>query len=89
VARAAWQGAATSALLLSSRPLIATETRDPEVPTATAPAAKPLAGPAEPTKRLIIDLPVRLHKRLKLGAVERDQTIGNVIRELIAREFPD
>jgi hypothetical protein len=23
------------------------------------------------------------------GAVERDQTIGNVIRELIAREFPD
>jgi hypothetical protein len=60
-----------------------------EVPTAPAPAAKPLAGPAEPTKRLIIDLPVRLHKRLKLGAVERDQTIGNVIRELIAREFPD
>jgi hypothetical protein len=33
-------------------------------------------------------LPVSLHKRLKLGAVERDQTIGNVIRELIAREFP-
>jgi hypothetical protein len=24
-----------------------------------------------------------------VGAVERDQTIGNVIRELIAREFPD
>jgi hypothetical protein len=47
------------------------------------------AAPTEPTKRLIIDLPVRLHKRLKLGAVERDQTIGNVIRELIAREFPD
>ena len=58
------------------------------MPTAPAPAAKPLAGPAEPTKRLIIDLPVSLHKRLKLGAVERDQTIGNVIRELIAREFP-
>jgi hypothetical protein len=46
---------------------------DPEAPTAPAPTAKPLAGPAEPTKRLIIDLPVRLHKRLKLGAVERDQ----------------
>ena len=53
------------------------------------PAPKPQAAPTEPTKRLIIDLPVRLHKRLKLGAVERDQTIGNVIRELIAREFPD
>jgi hypothetical protein len=51
--------------------------------------ARPQAAPTEPTKRLIIDLPVRLHKRLKLGAVERDQTIGNVIRELIAREFPD
>ena len=49
----------------------------------------PAAAPTEPTKRLIIDLPVKLHKRLKLGAVERDQTIGNVIRELIAREFPD
>jgi hypothetical protein len=24
-----------------------------------------------------------------VGAVERDQTIGNVIRELIACEFPD
>jgi hypothetical protein len=24
-----------------------------------------------------------------VGAVERDQTIGNVIRELIARGFPD
>ena len=53
------------------------------------PAPKPQAAPTEPTKRLIIDLPVRLHKRLKLGAVERDQTIGNVIRKLIAREFPD
>jgi hypothetical protein len=57
--------------------------RDPE------PAPRLQAAPTEPTKRLIIDLPVKLHKRLKLGAVERDQTIGNVIRGLIAREFPD
>jgi hypothetical protein len=67
-----------------------------KMPAATAedwvmqrPEPRPQAAPTEPTKRLIIDLPVRLHKRLKLGAVERDQTIGNVIRELIAREFPD
>jgi hypothetical protein len=61
---------------------------DPEPAPAAKPPGLPLAGPAEPIKRLIIDLPVSLHKRLKLGAVERDQTIGNVIRELIAREFP-
>jgi hypothetical protein len=60
-----------------------TQRHDPEL------ASRLQAEPTEPTKRLIIDLPVKLHKRLKLDAVERGQTIGNVIRELNAREFPD
>jgi hypothetical protein len=29
-----------------------------------------------------------MHKRLKHGATEREQTIADVIRELLAREFP-
>jgi hypothetical protein len=50
----------------------------------------PEAVPAmrEPTKRLTIDIPAGLHRRLKLGATERDLNIADVIRDLIAREFP-
>jgi hypothetical protein len=52
--------------------------------------AVPEAAPAmrEPTKRLTIDIPAGLHRRLKLGATERDLNIADVIRDLIAREFP-
>jgi hypothetical protein len=54
------------------------------------PEAVPDPVPAlrEPTKRLTIDIPAGLHRRLKLGATERDLNIADVIRDLIAREFP-
>jgi hypothetical protein len=56
--------------------------RLPEAVPETAPAMR------EPTKRLTIDIPAGLHRRLKLGATERDLNIADVIRDLIAREFP-
>ena len=49
---------------------------------------EPSPAPREPTKRLTIDIPAGLHRRLKLGATERDLNIADVVRELIAREFP-
>jgi hypothetical protein len=51
-------------------------------------AAEPAQAPPEPTIRLTLDIPKGMHKRLKLGATEREQTIADVIRELIEREFP-
>jgi hypothetical protein len=59
--------------------------QDDERPQA---AADPAPVPREPTKRLTIDIPAGLHRRLKLGATERDLNIADVIRDLIAREFP-
>ena len=58
---------------------------DPEAPAA---ASKPVAGLAEPTKRLIIDLPLGLHTRLKVGCARRMRTIADEVRDLIDREFP-
>jgi hypothetical protein len=46
------------------------------------------SAPPEPTIRLTLDIPKGMHKRLKLGATEREKTIADVIRELIEREFP-
>ena len=55
---------------------------------ASEPVSDPVFVPREPTKRLTIDVPAGLHRRLKLGATERDLNIADVIRDLIAREFP-
>jgi hypothetical protein len=57
--------------------------QDDEQPIAAVPPTPP-----EPTIRLTLDIPKGMHKRLKLGATEREQTIADVIRELIGREFP-
>lgn len=48
--------------------------------------AKPV--PAEKMKRLTIDIPETLHRRVKLTCVERDQVMADVLRDLISREFP-
>lgn len=42
----------------------------------------------EPTKRLTIDLPKSLHKRVKQGCAEREITIADLVRDLLLREFP-
>jgi hypothetical protein len=51
-----------------------------------APEAAPTL--TEPTIRLTLDIQKRMHKRLKQGALDREQTIADVIRALVAREFP-
>jgi hypothetical protein len=42
----------------------------------------------EKTKRLTIDLPESLHRRVKVGCAERGEKMVDVIRELLEREFP-
>jgi ParG len=46
------------------------------------------ATPAEPMKRFTIDVPVRLHARVKVECARRGLKMADVIRELLEREFP-
>ncbi len=39
-------------------------------------------------KRLTIDIDEALHRRLKAGCATRGAKIADVVRDLIAREFP-
>jgi hypothetical protein len=55
---------------------------------ATSPAPVKEEAPPEPTVRLTFDVPKSMHKRLKQGALDRELAIADVLREMIAREFP-
>jgi hypothetical protein len=45
--------------------------------------------PQEPMKRLTIDLPMALHRRVKRGCADRDIKMADLVRDLLAREFPE
>lgn len=42
----------------------------------------------EPLKRLTIDIPLGLHKRVKAGCAAQETTIAEVVREYLERKFP-
>lgn len=42
----------------------------------------------EPLKRLTIDIPVGLHKRVKAGCAAQGMTIAEAVREYLERKFP-
>jgi ParG len=48
-----------------------------------------VATPAQPMKRLTIDVSVDLHTRLKLECTRRGLKIADVLRDLLEREFPN
>lgn len=64
----------------------------------TQPVAKPAVTPdqwvesrtveEEASKRLTIDLPESLHRRVKMGCAERGEKMADVIRKLLEAEFP-
>ncbi len=41
----------------------------------------------EPTKRLTVDLPSSLHRRIKSQCALREENMADVIRELLERHF--
>ena len=53
-----------------------------------APSSTPPAG-AEFTARLTIDITPALRGRIKITAFQRGQTVADMLRTLLAREFPD
>lgn len=42
---------------------------------------------AVPTKRLTIDVPLGLHRRMKVLCAERDERMADVVRRLLERHF--
>jgi hypothetical protein len=44
-------------------------------------------SPDEPTKRLSVEIPDRLHHQLRLQAVEQRTTVAAIIREMLEREI--
>ena len=46
-------------------------------------------GADEPMKRLTIDVPVELHRRIKAACARRGLKPSSVLRDLLEREFPD
>ncbi len=46
-------------------------------------------GESANTARLTLDVTPAMRRRLKLAALERGLTLADMLRELLAREFPD
>jgi hypothetical protein len=45
--------------------------------------------PREPTKRLTIDVPLSLHKRIKSQCAMQDLVMADEIRQLLEQRFPN
>ena len=43
----------------------------------------------EPTKRFTFDVPVSLHRRIKIACVDRGVEMADVMREFLNKEFPE
>jgi len=43
----------------------------------------------EQVKRFSIDLPLSLHKRLKMASVREDKTMGDIIKELLEKNLKE
>lgn len=41
-----------------------------------------------PVKRLTIDVPADLHRRIKMTCVSRDRLMADVVREILEASFP-
>ena len=54
---------------------------------ASVPAPKPAKQPV-PMKRLTLDIPEELHRRVKSGCAARGEKIADVVRRYLDAEFP-
>ena len=75
---------------IGGKPSRATETTvvDAWVAKAPATAVEAPAAPAEPMKRLTIDVPASLHSRIKVQCAQEGQKMADVIRALLEERFP-
>jgi hypothetical protein len=50
--------------------------------------SKPIPAAPVPMKRLTLDISEEMHTRFKLGSMQRNQTMLEIIRAFIDAEFP-
>ena len=43
----------------------------------------------EPVKRFTFEVPLSLHKRIKIGCAAQDRQMADVLRELLEKHFPE
>lgn len=58
-------------------------------PTPEAWVAAVLLVPGEPTKRLTVDIPEPLHRRVKVQCAVQGVTLADVVRDLLEQRFPE
>lgn len=51
-------------------------------------AEKAPPKPDLPTKRLTVDVPEDLHRRIKVQCAMKDVQISDVVRDILSKEFP-
>lgn len=56
--------------------------------TQVAPPAPPPEATPEKIKRLTIDIPLSLHRRVKTGCAREELVIADVVREFLDKRFP-
>ncbi|RAI01450.1 hypothetical protein DLJ53_08410 [Acuticoccus sediminis] len=71
-----------------SRRAFAARPADPEQWIKSANAASRDGRPAGYTARLTIDITPELRGRIKIAAFQRGITVADMLRDLLAREFP-
>lgn len=54
----------------------------------SAASAKPEPAEVVPMKRLTLDIPADLHRRVKAGCANRGEKIVDVVRRFLDAEFP-
>ncbi|HZX85686.1 MAG TPA: hypothetical protein VFF19_19090 [Reyranella sp.] len=74
----------------STKPGFAARPGDPDAWVRTPePLFAPQGGGDLYIARLTIDVTPALRGRIKITAFQRGQTVANMLRDLLAREFPD
>lgn len=53
-----------------------------------APAVVKVDKAEYPTKRLTVDIPENLHRRIKMHCAGKGTQISDIVRDLLAKEFP-
>ena len=47
------------------------------------------AVPSGPTKRLTVDIPEDLHRRIKVDCAQKGAQISDIVREILVKSFPE
>lgn len=69
-------------------PATTTITPDDWVADTVSPTVEAAPEPPEKIKRLTIDIPLSLHRRVKTGCAREELVIADVVRDFLNQRFP-